>query len=242
VFRRGFPECVTVRAEDFLAHADTLFSRAPIQHLILTECGKPFARVMESSHLTRVRVLDIRAGCDVRALVRSPHLGGLKGLVLRFAGLESKEAAPLATAPTLAGLTTLDLYGNNLQPAGARALAASPYWGGLTDLVLGDNAEIGDAGAAALAGPKSRLSGLTRLHLSFAAIGDNGACTLADSPRLSGLRVLDLGFNEIGAHCARALADSPYLKGLTHLGLRGNPIGAAARKTLARRHGRRIRL
>src|SRR5207249_2868912 len=36
-FRRGFPECVTVAADEFLAHADALFRLAPVRHLILTE-------------------------------------------------------------------------------------------------------------------------------------------------------------------------------------------------------------
>src|SRR5215218_1296981 len=36
-FRRGFPECVTITAEAFLARAGEVFRLAPVRHLILTE-------------------------------------------------------------------------------------------------------------------------------------------------------------------------------------------------------------
>jgi uncharacterized protein (TIGR02996 family) len=243
-FFRGFPERVTLTAESFLAHADTLFGRAPARHLILTEVGGFLPQVADSPHLDRVRVLEFRTfgGQKIRTLVRSPHLGRLTGLVLRFAGLEDKGAAVLAAAPTLARLTTLDLYGNNLGPAGVRSITSSPHLAGLTELVLGDNEEVGDTGPEELAGLHARLSGLTRLHLSYTGLGDDGARALADAPHLAGLRVLDLGHNRIGAAGARALADSPHLKGLTYLGLRGNPLGRRARQTLAGQHAGRVRL
>ncbi len=243
-FCRGFPECVTLTAENFLAHADTLFRQAPVRHLILTEVGKLLPRVMGSPHLAKVRVLEFRtfAGQRVRTLVRSPHLGGLTGLVLRFAGLEDKEAADLAVAPSLAGLKLLDLYGSNLGPGGVRAIVTSTQLAGLTDLILGDNEGIGNAGARVLAGPESRLSALARLHLSYTMLTDAGARALAASPHLAGLRILDVGHNQIGSAGARALADSPHLKGLVYLGLRHNPLGRAARKALAGQQAERIRL
>jgi uncharacterized protein (TIGR02996 family) len=243
-FRRGFPERVTLTGEDFLAHAGTLFRLAPVRHLIFTEVGNLLPRVMDSPHLARVRVLDSRtfAGQKVRTLVRSPHLGGLQGLVLRFAGLDDGDAAALAAAPKLAGLKLLDLYGSNIGAAGAMMLAGSVHLGELTDLVLGDNQEVGDVGAALLAGPEMRLSGLTRLHLSFTGIGNVGARALADSPHLPNLRFLDLGFNDIGSPGALALVGSPHRKGLVYLGLRGNPLTRGVRQDLAEEAGGRVRI
>jgi uncharacterized protein (TIGR02996 family) len=243
-FRRGFPERVTLTAQDFLEHGDTLFRRAPVRHLILTEVGKLLPRVMDSPHLARIQVLDFRTfgGQKVRPLVRSPHLGGLTGLVLRFAGLDDSDAAALAAAPKLASVKLLDLYGSNISAAGAMMLARSAHLGGLTDLVLGDNQEVGDVGAALLAGPETRLSGLARLHLSFTGIGNAGARSLADSPHLPNLRFLDLGFNHIGSPGARALVGSPHRKGLVYLGLRGNPLGRGVHKALAEEAGARVQL
>jgi uncharacterized protein (TIGR02996 family) len=242
-FVRGFPERVTLTAESFLAHADTLFRRAPVRHLILTEVGKLLPQIADSPHLDRVRMLEFRtfSGQEIGTLVRSPHLRGLTGLILRFGGLEDEDAAVLAAAPTLARLTTLDLYGSLLEPEGVQAIAASPYLGGLTDLVLGDNA-LGDAGAEALTGPDSRLTGLTRLHLSYAGLGDRGARALARSPHLSELHILDLGYNQVSGTGARTLAESPHLKAMTCLTLRGNPISRLAGRRLVQRQGKRVRI
>jgi uncharacterized protein (TIGR02996 family) len=243
-FVRGFPERVTLTAGSFLAHADTLFRRAPVRHLILTEVGKLLPQIADSPHLDHVRVLEFRTfwGQKIRALVRSPHLGNLTELILRFSGLEDRDADVLADAPRLARLRVLDLYGCALGPTGVRAIATSPHLAGLTELVLGDNEEVGDAGAAALDGLSSRLSSLARLHLSYTRLSNVGARALAGSPCLPGLRILDVGYNLISATGARALADSPHLKGLTCLVLRGNPISRRAGQALVERQGKRVRL
>jgi uncharacterized protein (TIGR02996 family) len=242
-FVRGFPERVTLTGEEFLAHADAVFRRAPVRHVILTEVAGRLPQLTDSPHLGRAGTLEFRtfAGLDVRTLVGSPHLGRLTGLILRYGCVEDEGAAALADAPALARLTTLDLYACGLGPGGVRAIAASPWLAGLTDLVLGGNEEAGDEGALALAGAGSRLSRLTRLHLSFAGVRDAGARALAASPALAGLRALDLGYNAVGAAGARALADSPHLRSLTQLVLRGNPLGRRARQALATRLAGRIR-
>jgi uncharacterized protein (TIGR02996 family) len=239
-FVRGFPERVTLLAEGFLRHAGAVFRLAPVRHLILTEAAGHLPRVADSPYLERVQALEFRtfAGQDLRTLARSPHLGRLTRLILRYAGLEDEDAAALAATPSLAGLTALDLYGCILGPVGIQAIATSVHLARLTELALGDHEGIGDAGAEALASANTRLS---RLHLSFAGISDAGARALAASPALAVLQGLDLGYNAIGAAGARALAGSPHLQALTHLSLRGNPIGRGARQTLAARLGGRIR-
>jgi uncharacterized protein (TIGR02996 family) len=242
-FVRGFPQRVTLPAEWFLKRAADLFRRVPVRHLILTEVGDHLSRLAESRHLGRAPTLEFRtlAGQDVSMLVRSTHLRRVTGLILRYAYPEDDGATALAGAPALSSLTALDLYGWGLSPAGVRALAASPHLANLTDLVLGCNEQVGDAGTEALAGPDTRLSRLTRLHLSFAGIGDSGAGALAASPALAGVRALDLAYNAISAAGARALIGSPHLRSLTHLGLRGNPITGRTRQTLAAQAAGRVR-
>jgi uncharacterized protein (TIGR02996 family) len=243
-FVRGFPERITLTAEAFVTHGEALFDLAPVSHVIITEVGDHLPRLADVPQLGQVRTLEFRtlAGQDVGTLVRSPHLGQLTALILRYGGVDDAAAAVLADTPTLTRLTVLDLYGCSLGPAGIGAIASSPRLKGLTDLVLGDWQDIGYAGAEALDGPHVQLSGLTRLHLSFADIGDAGAEALAAAPALAGLRTLDLGYNEIGTDGAWALVDAPHLQSLTHLGLHGNPISRATRRTLAARLGGRVRV
>jgi uncharacterized protein (TIGR02996 family) len=96
-FVRGFPERVTLTAESFLAHADTLFRRAPVRHLILTEVGKLLPQIADSPHLAHVRVLEFRTfgGQKIRALADSPHLKGLTCLVLRGNPISRRAAQAL---------------------------------------------------------------------------------------------------------------------------------------------------
>jgi uncharacterized protein (TIGR02996 family) len=246
-FRRGFPECVTVTAEVFLARADDIFRLAPVRHLILIDVHDPVRKLVRSPHLGRAPTLEFRTLGDLRALVRSPHLEKVTGLILRFGGAEDDDARALASARTLPGLTALDLYRCGLTPAGIAALAASPRLAGLRELVLGGNTEEGepvegDAVVELLTGPDSRLSRLERLHLSYSRISDAGARALAAAPTLAGLRMLDLGYNTIGTAGARALADSPHLQGLAYLGLCGNAIDRRARRALSKRLGTRLRV
>ncbi|MCI0461041.1 MAG: TIGR02996 domain-containing protein [Gemmataceae bacterium] len=240
-FRRGFPECVTVTADDFLARADDLFRLAPVQHLILIDVHGRAAELVKSPHLGRAPTLEFRTFGDVGALVRSRHLEKVTGLILRFGDVEDDDARALAGARTLPALTALDLYRCGLTPAGIGTLATSPRLAGLTDLVLGGNTDEGDSVAEVLTSPDFRLSRLERLHLSYCRVSDSGAKTLAAAPALASLRALDLSFNDIGSAGARALADSPHLKGLTHLSLYGNPL-RRARRMLSERLGARLRV
>jgi hypothetical protein len=233
-----------VPGEDFRKRADELFRLAPVRHLILIEMDD---KVLRSPHLGRAPTLEFRTFWGkIRTLVRSPHLKSVTGLILRFGGLEDGDAMELANASTLDGLTTLDLYRCSIGPAGVRALATSPNLAGVRDLVLGGNSEVdeeegvGDALAAALAGPDVRMTRLERLHLSYCRIGDAGARALAAAPALAALRSLDLAYNQIGHAGARALAESPHLKSLKRLNLRGNALGRQAQQALSERHGKRV--
>ncbi|MCI4664976.1 MAG: 50S ribosome-binding GTPase [Neomegalonema sp.] len=135
------------------------------------------------------------------------------------------QALPRAFGDALAQLELLDLGRNQIGDAGAAHLAGLKA---LTRLDLRDNG-IGDDGAAHLAG----LAALTSLDLSHNGIGADGATHLAG---LKALTSLDLSFNEIGDEGAAHLAG---LKALTSLDLRGirrrggNWISAAGAAHLA---------
>ena len=108
-FRRGFVEEVKLPAAHFLRVAGSLFARAPVLDLVLTDV-KPFAaQLFASPHLARIRSLDLSiAGigdAEVALLTRSKHIGKLRWLSLYFnritdAGVETLAAAR-ASLPAL---------------------------------------------------------------------------------------------------------------------------------------------
>jgi uncharacterized protein (TIGR02996 family) len=104
-FHRGFVGLVKMTAREFLANAETVFSRAPIQHLDLTGL----------------------ADVNLRDLFTSPFLRRLRSLSLDRCGLESRDIPLLASSPSVITLRWLSLENNKLDLDGARALAAGPY-------------------------------------------------------------------------------------------------------------------
>ena len=145
----------------------------------------------------------------------------LQGNELGDAGLTMLR--PLLAGP-LSGLTKF-AFGARLTAEGARtltALLADGHLNGLEVLNLEDNRELGDAGAAAIAGALSakRLPALKQLRLSGTGMGDAGARALAGAlggaPKLQTLVVGENAFGpaakeELKAACAQrgiaAMAD-----------------------------------
>jgi len=167
-FRRGFAEEVAVRAQDFLADADTFFAAAPVRLARLVNAGRCVADLAGCEHLRRLAALhltDNQIGpAGARLLAESEHLDRLTTLRLGNNGIADEGAVALAESPYLEQLTTLNLAGNGIGPAGARALAASPYLAGLTCLDLSGN-PVGAAGVQALA-DSAYLTQLTTLRLA----------------------------------------------------------------------------
>jgi uncharacterized protein (TIGR02996 family) len=58
-FRRGFVEDVVMGVQQFLAHAEEVLGRAPIQQLKLFGGGKLISRVAKSPYLARLRVFSL---------------------------------------------------------------------------------------------------------------------------------------------------------------------------------------
>lgn len=108
-FRRGFVEEVKLPAPHFLRVAPSLYARAPVLDLVLTDVKASAAALFASPHLARIRSLDLANGglgdAEVQLLARSKHLGKLRWLSLYFnrvsdAGVEAIAAAR-ATLPEL---------------------------------------------------------------------------------------------------------------------------------------------
>jgi hypothetical protein len=129
-FRRGFVEEVELEAEEFLAHAHTLFAATPIRVLTLVSPGRLMRRIAALPGLARLRALTLK-GTEaitpaVKAVAYSPHLTWLTSLTLRNCGVGPAAAWALANGPTLASVGRLDLGNNALRDEGVIALTTSP--------------------------------------------------------------------------------------------------------------------
>ena len=84
-------------------------------------------------------------------------------------------------------------------------------------------------------------SGLKRLDLLGANLGDEGASLLARCPHFAGLESLNLGSNAIGPEGLSALAGSSILPNLKWLNLFDNPLGDDGWEILSRSPLRRLK-
>jgi uncharacterized protein (TIGR02996 family) len=194
----------------------------------------------------------------LRALLRSPHAGGLKKLSLRDGRLDGQAMAEFHSALPGLRLETLDLGENVLKDPGAEAVARAPCLRELKVLRL-DRCEITLGGARLFAKKASFLGGLRRLdvgHNHFGPAGltdlldrgpaslhtlrmrdndlfDAGAATLAASPASDAMLEVDLSQNGLGAAAAQALGESAHLRGLLVLRLADNPISESSAAALA---------
>jgi uncharacterized protein (TIGR02996 family) len=163
-FHRGFIDEVAVDAHTFLAHANRLFRRAPIQHLHLVP----------------------GASIPMAALVDNAQLRRLRSLALCWNGLESRDMHILVVSQHLTNLTALDLSHNRIGDSGIRALAESRVLRRLERLSLRGN-DIGAGGLRALAQALESLARspdglrLRRLVLSIDNLSAAGRRVIAES-------------------------------------------------------------
>jgi len=196
-----------------------------------------------------------RAG--LRALLRSPHIGSLKDLSLRDAGLDGQAMAELRDASRGLSLEALDLGENVLKEVGVEYVALAACLRDLKALRI-DRCEIPLAGARVLARKAKFLDGLRKLDVGHGYFGpaglqalldrapaalhtlglrdndlfDKGVGVLAGSPDTDGLLEIDLATNGLGAGAAEALAATDHLAGLLVLRLTDNAIPRAAADAL----------
>jgi uncharacterized protein (TIGR02996 family) len=151
-------------------------------------------------------------------------LDALVHLKLYQCELDAEAAARLFASPHLAGLRRLVLMSNPLRDDGAAALARSPHLSNVVDLDVGYS-EIGARGASALAA-SPHLANLRRLRLTHNPVGDDGARALADSPYLGELHELELIGANLTDEGLRALAHARGLGKLRRLILYDNQFAA----------------
>ena len=236
-------ELFTTHGEEWLrpfaAVCETSFSRRGlVEHLYVTDLPAFLERAPDIMAREPIHSLDFQGPIGpegARALAGSPHVAGLRTLVLPCHRLGPSGTRALVESPHLAALEDLDLGSNGIGDQGARALAAAAGLQTLRGLDLWANG-ITAEGARALA-RSPHLAGLTRLDLACNAIGASGARAFADSPHLRALKQLDLACADIGPAGGRALAESPHLGALERLGLAHNGTDDETKALLLRRFG-----
>jgi uncharacterized protein (TIGR02996 family) len=244
-FRRGFIEFVEMQAVDFPSHAELLFRSTPLRHLKPVHLPDALTALADCPALARLATLDLTSNYSgdwlgfraLAVLLASPHLAGLRGLLLENNSIGVAGAELLAGCPHLTGLSTLTLDYNHIGDAGLRALCSGPWLTSLTVLSLRAN-DLTAAGVQALVSAPTVL-GLRILNLDDNRLGDEGVQTLAEAPQLVGLTELRLRSAGITDAGAQALVRSPHLRHLALLDLLGNPaVGEAARRALKTRFGK----
>jgi hypothetical protein len=187
-------------ADAFRAHADRIFTAAPVEELrfdVLT--SEAVSVLTDSPHAARLRRLALDSALltldDLRALPASPYLTHLRDFDLAALLAGPPAAELLAAWPGLAGVRHLGIGGLRLLDEGVEALTASRHLVNLRSLRL-PSVGLGERGVRALA--RSRLfrscCGWTRNHNR---IGNAGAADLAASA--SGmLTELNLVINAVG--------------------------------------------
>jgi uncharacterized protein (TIGR02996 family) len=201
-FRRGFVEEATVAGDEFLARGDDLFSEFPIIRLRIRLRRGQVGGVAASSHLGKLRTLDVRL------------------CYLRDSGVEE-----LLASPHLKRVTALNLAGNDLEGPAIRALLELPLMGRLTSLNLSDNGSLGVSAARRLA-QSPAVAALQTLGLSSTNIGPAGLRDLLTSTFLRALTSLQAGnilHSGTGLPSIIGLTGSHVLGRLTALDLSGFP-------------------
>jgi uncharacterized protein (TIGR02996 family) len=238
VFLRGFPAHMIGTARNIVRSRAAL-AKQPVTSLSILSDLSGLDELCAMPELKRLRALTVSATLGpygrqialepwhVKAIVSSPHLGGLRKLEIGKRALTAETAGLLSQAPWLPALEEVSIPENPLEH-GAPALLSrlrDVKW-----LWLAGSA-VGPAGLAALIGSEARR--LEVLGLPSTGLDAASVTALAKAPVLATVTRLDLeraGWLSDGA--VRALASSPYVGALTKLNLKHNGLGAEAGKAL----------
>lgn len=119
-YYRGFVEQITLSAETFLQHGQTILSKSPIRHLDLTHVDANAEALFESPLLSNIVSLSIKENnltdFHMALLARSPHLGRLRWLSLMLNKIDMSGAEELAKSKGLKQLKYVNFYGNEVDP------------------------------------------------------------------------------------------------------------------------------
>jgi uncharacterized protein (TIGR02996 family) len=157
---------------------------------------------------------------QLRKLVRAGRIVDRADLHFRGSALGDEGAAVLAESPLRA--TVLRIDSAEVGPAGAAALAAAAWFPGLEVLSI-SQCPLADGGVTALGrpGPRCRLS---ELNLNRVELGDAGLSALASSERFPALTRLNVEWNEVTEVGATALLGSDRFPALNRVRLEYNSI------------------
>ncbi|HJZ56469.1 MAG TPA: TIGR02996 domain-containing protein [Gemmataceae bacterium] len=195
VFDRGFLTELTLDAQQFLNHADTIAAMKPLPDVaVYVELGWHMpASFLRDPHIELVRALHMVShvlDLSEIAFNQNPRFdrkwSRLRTLNLEGCGIGDLALRGIAESPRYPVLTDLDLSGNEISDDGVRLLTESPLWPRLKKLVLGRN-PISDIAAQTLAGAAG-TSQLDYLDLRWTAIGPGGHPVLL--PKYGGRVVL----------------------------------------------------
>jgi uncharacterized protein (TIGR02996 family) len=262
-FHRGFPAAVSAEsASAFLAHADELFARFPVESVSLGVVrlseAREFTRCRWLPRLRRLEVSEGLSGQAAERLLDSPRYVRLRELQIGAGLTTPSTAAAVLRSPVFKQLTGLgsrnDRGGGRALVDGLIRLADPPR---LRSLNLAGNRLTAGQLPPLLTAPA--LAQLEELDLSDNNLGPEGVQALAAGPlerlralRLQrtrpglagvsvlgsllgrlGLRLLALGDNHLPPAAASVLTAGPGLAGLHTLDLRGNRLGDAGAQALA---------
>jgi len=262
-FRRGFPAAVEARdAAAFVAHADDLFARFPIESLDLAVAQvaqvRAFADCEWLARLVRLSILEGMSGQAATRLLGSPHYERLRELHVGAGLTTAATATAVVRSRVFKQLTTLSCRDDR---AGGRTLVneltrlADPPR--LKSLDLSGNRLTAEQLHPLLAAPAlsaveelnlgdnnlraagldtlaaARLPNLRTLHLLRTQPQESAVHELARSDLFAGLRSLSLGENNLPPSAAASLAGGPGAANLRVLDLRENRLGDAGAATLA---------
>jgi uncharacterized protein (TIGR02996 family) len=115
-FFRGFVECITIDAKQFLASAEELYRLAPIRRLRLTNVAPVVEELFNSPHLSRIVSLTMEvqhlSDREVEVLARSPYLRKLAWLCLRVNDITMVGVEAMAASSALPALVYVDFWFN----------------------------------------------------------------------------------------------------------------------------------
>jgi uncharacterized protein (TIGR02996 family) len=209
-FRRGLPGAVQARdGKVFVAHADELFTRYPIEALELS-----VARVADTREFAECSWLD--------RLTSLTLVQGAGGQALKL----------LLASPLFTRLTELRLGSELTTPSAVSAVVRSRVFKQLTSLAVRSDQRAGGS----LAGELARLTRpprLKKLDLSGNRLNADAIARLVAAPAAEPVEELDLSDNNLGAEGATALAAGavPNLRALHMLRTRPQEEGVAALAT-----------
>jgi uncharacterized protein (TIGR02996 family) len=183
VFERGFLAELTLEADVFLRHADTIAGYKPLPELTILGVGPHLgglaARPHHAALIAVCRMASDRnpvpftlTPSEVRTIFAEDwpwhrlRALGLEGCDIGDDGLAELAHAVPARLPAL---TELDVSVNEISDDGVQLLVSSPLWPRLKRLVLGVN-PISDVGAVTLANAAA-TSRLENLNLRFIGFG-----------------------------------------------------------------------